>query len=111
MMPSFCQDSVKILRAPLVDERGTKVRNWTNATEHTIYPCSVQPASTSAYLADRENLHIKMTLYAESNADIKKFDRVVFNDETFEIDGAPYIWKSPSGATSHKICSLISTDG
>ena len=42
-LPSFCRETVTVLRAPLVDQRGTKVRDWSQATEHFVTGSSRPP--------------------------------------------------------------------
>ena len=102
MLPSWCNDSVMVLRAPLVDSRGTKVRDWSQAASHVIGGCSFQPAGTSTDFTDvRQAVTFDATLYAPPGSDIEQDDRIVFEGVTYAMDGAPSPWKSPTGRVSH----------
>ena len=102
MLPSFCRDSVTVKRAALVDSRGSKVLDWSNPTEIHLSRCSVQP-STSARDFDGRTIQVTedWTLYAPPGSDIQAGDRIEWNGVTFEIDGAPMPWQSPTGRVSH----------
>ena len=112
MLHSWCQDVVTVTRAPWKNTRGTKVRDWDNATEHTVCGCSVQPATTMRDFADRaEQVTDRWTLYAPPCADLATGDRITCNGQTYEIEGAPFKWKSPTGAVSHKHANLVKWSG
>ena len=112
MLPSFASETIVVRRAPLVDVRGTKVRDWANATEHEIAGVSVQPASTSREFGGRTtNVADGWTLYGPPGADIEAGDRIVYGGTTYEIDGAPYEWKSPTGRVSHVQAKLAEWRG
>lgn len=102
MLPSFCNDAVTVKRAALVDRRGSKVLDWDNAETHQLAGCSVQP-STSTRDFDGRTVQVteEWALYAPPNSDVKAGDRIEWNGSTFEIDGAPMPWASPSGRVSH----------
>lgn len=102
MLPSFCNDSVTVKRAALADSRGTKVLDWVHATSSTLNGCSVQPNTTSRDFDGRTvQVTEDWTLYAPPGSDVKAGDRIEWNGLTFEIDGAPMAWKSPTGRVSH----------
>ena len=111
MLPGFCRDTVSRLRAPFITERGVSVRDWTHAVSKDIGGCSIQPASTSGDYDAREQATDRMTLYAPEGSDIVKGDRIVFNGDTYLIDGAPYTWNSPTGAVSHMVVPLERWEG
>lgn len=46
MLPSWCQDTVTVLRAPVVVRNGREHRDWTQAESHDLTGCSLQPSST-----------------------------------------------------------------
>ena len=100
-LPSWASDSVKIVRPAETTSRGSTIYDWTKATETTVTGCSVQPASTSLSLDGRVlGITDGWTAYLPPGTDVKDGDRVKFNNETFEIDGAPRVWTSPTGAVS-----------
>lgn len=102
MLPSFCRDTVTVKRAALVDSRGTKQLDWSDPTTKTIAGCSVQP-NTSTRDFDGRLIQITedWTLYAPPGSDIQSGDRIEWNGLTFEINGAPMPWQSPTGRVSH----------
>ena len=112
MLPGFCRDAVTVVRAPLKDSRGTKVRDWANAVPHEIEGCSVQPSGTDADYSDaRQPLRHRMTLYAPPGADIEAHDRIAFDGQSYEIDGIPMPYRSPTGRVSHVVCDLVAWEG
>ena len=108
MLPRWCSDAVTVRRAPYKEQRGTRVRDWENATEHTVEGCSVQPASTSTQWTDpRQALTVRAVLYAPPGADIVEGDRIDFAGASYALDGAPLEWRSPTGAVSHVQAQLV----
>lgn len=106
-LPSFCRETVTVLRAPLVDQRGTKVRDWSQAVEHYVTGCSVQFASTMTNRGEpREAVSDTATLFAPPGADIKAGDRLSTSMGEFAVEGHPMPRVSPTGAVSHVECSL-----
>ena len=111
-LPSFASETVTVLRAPLVDSRGTKERDWANAESHEVAGCNVQPSSTSTGRTDpRESVSFDAVLYAPEGADIKPADRVSCSLGTFSVDGEPQDWESPTGALSHLEANLSKWEG
>lgn len=102
MLPSFCRDVVTVIRAPLVDRRGTQVRDWANATSIEIGGCSVQPSQSTRDFDGRTlSVSEEWALYAPPGADIRAGDRVSWRGVDYEINGAPMPWESPTGRISH----------
>lgn len=111
-LPSFCRETVRVLRAPLVDRRGTKVRDWAAAEEREIAGCSVQFGSTSTDRGEpREALSSSATLYAPPGADVEAGDRVSCAFGEFWVEGRPMPRVSPTGAASHVECALSRWEG
>ena len=48
MLPSWCQDTVTVLRAQQRTVGTRTERDWANAQSHVIKGCSVQPSGTSS---------------------------------------------------------------
>lgn len=117
MLHSWCTQTVTVIRAPLVTERGASVRDWDNATEHTIAGCSVQPSDSSRDFARREEQSsFGFHAFLPPNADIQAGDRVrcdvgVGGEITFEIDGVPYSRYSPTGRVDSTQVDLRVWDG
>ena len=102
MLPSFCRDTVTRKRAQQVDNRGTITLDWSNPQTLPIAGCSVQP-NTSTRDFDGRTIQVteEWTLYAPFGSDIAAGDRIEWNGITFEINGAPMPWQSPTGRVSH----------
>lgn len=101
MLPSWCDETITVKRPALVDSRGTKVKDWTNATTRTVAGCSVQAGETSMDLDGRTETTLGGAVYAPPGADIKAGDRIIAAAGTFEVSGEPMPWKSPTGRVSH----------
>ena len=112
MLPSFCNDTITRKRGDLVDKRGTKIIDWSDPDELEISGCSVQPSTTSRDL-DGRTIQVTegWTLYAPPDSDLKAGDRIAWEGLTFEIDGAPMPWKSPTGRVSHIAAKLAEWSG
>lgn len=112
MLPSFCKDSITRIRPTLTDKRGTTVFDWDNPDTLTIGGCSVQPNATTRDFDGRTiQVTEEWTLYAPPNSDIKAGDRVSWRGNTFEINGAPMPWESPTGRISHIYARLAEWSG
>lgn len=119
---SFMTDSVTIIRAPLRVKNGMDYRVWTteaiSTTESiapitkTIYNVQVTAQATSRDF-DGRTLQIsdRRTLRAKFDADIQPGDRVIYNGDTYEIDGDVYHTKSPTGRVSSTRCTLVRWEG
>lgn len=112
MLPSFCRDTVTVWRAPVIEERGTTVRDWANAAPHTVAGCSFQPASTAGTWGElRNGAETRATLWLQPGADIEFGDKVEFQGNVYALDGEPLEWRSPSGVVTHLTCNLVDWRG
>ena len=66
-LPSFCRETVTVLRAPLVDQRGTKVRDWSAAESHRVPGCSVQFASTTTDRGEPREAVVALSMLQQGN--------------------------------------------
>ena len=111
-LPSFCREAVTVMRAPLIDQRGTKVRDWLKAEIHRVSGCSVQLESTASGRGDpREAVSDTATLFAPCGADIEAGDRIASSMGEFAVEGRPMPRVSPTGAVSHVECRLAWWEG
>ena len=101
MLPRFARQTAEIQRAPLVDKRGTLVRDWKHATKHTASRCLVQPLSTQLALERREGVEIDATGYFQPGTDIQADDRVIFDGQSYVVSGEPLKVVSPTGRLNH----------
>lgn len=108
MLPTFARESVLIERAPLVDSRGTKVRDWAHAVSHEVGGCNLQPVSSSVtWLDPAQAVTVRARLFVPPGSDIQAGDRVTVRGAQYAIDGEPHAWESPTGAVDHIECALI----
>lgn len=94
MLPSFANQTITVIRPKYKDVRGSLVPDWENTEEpFDIHGCSVQPASTSLS-QDGRILGISdgWTAYLPEGSDVKAGDHIVFDGNTYEINGEPRIW-------------------
>lgn len=103
MLPSWCQDAVTVLRAPVVVRNGREHRDWTQAEPHDLTGCSLQPSSTETGFdgARRDASASAARLLCPPGSDIREHDRVVAASRTWEVDGVPLGVSSPTGRASN----------
>lgn len=109
---SFFKDTVTRLRAPLGSKNGMETRDWSNATSLQINRVQVVAQSTSRDFDGRVlNVSDRYTLRAGYDADIQAGDRIIWNGDTYEIDGEVFHTKSPTGRVSSTRCTLVKWSG
>lgn len=107
MLPSWANDTVKVIRPAIIESRGSPIPDWENVAETTITGCSVQPAGTSLSQDGRVlGVMDGLTAYLPPDADVQPGDRIEFNGQTYTIDGDPRRWKSATGRVSHILLNL-----
>ena len=112
MALSFMKDSVTVKRASAVNKNGMESRDWKNATSHTLSNVQVTPQATSRDFEGRvTQVSDRRTLRADYEADIQAGDRVVWNGDTYEVDGEVFHTKSPTGRISTTRCTLVRFKG
>ena len=105
---SFMNDSVTRYRAPITKYNGQDKYDWTNAVAKTITNVQVVAQSTARVFEDRTlNISERYTLRAKYDADIEAGDRIVWNGNTYEIEGEVFHTKSPTGRVSSTRCTLV----
>ena len=93
MLPSFCKQSIVVVRPGSKQSRGSTIPDWSTATRKTINGCSVQPASTSLSQDGRVlGITEGWTAYLPEGSDVKAGDRIEFGGETYAINGEPKVW-------------------
>lgn len=106
MLPSFCRETVMVVRPGVRQARGTTMPDWTKSQRHEIAGCSVQTSTTSMDMDGREQTSLAGALYAPPFADVRAGDRIEWTDpmgveHKFIVDGEPMPWASPTGRVSH----------
>lgn len=109
---SFFRDSVTVMRAPIIKRNGAEKRDWSNHTTHVINGVQVVPQSTARDFDDRTTQATeRRTLRAGFNADLESGDRIIWKDDTYEIDGEVFKTPSPTGRISSTRCTLVRWEG
>ena len=112
MLPAFCTDTVTITRPAYVDERGTLVPDWSNASTHEIAGVTVQPASTTESTGEpRYNAQLSATAWLPPGSDIRKGDKLTWRGIEFAVYGIAMPWVSATGALDHIVAQLRDYDG
>ena len=108
MLPSFASTTVTISRAPYKDSRGTKIRDWANATQTQVAGCILQPVQgETAWTDPTQAVTIRARLWLPPSADVEPDDRVEVGGSQYAISGAPMAWRSPTGAIDHIEAALV----
>lgn len=109
---SFMKESVTVIRANMITKNGAEIRDWKNATEHTVDNVQITAQATERDFEGR-SLQTKdgRTLRAKYDADIMPGDHVEWNGAIYEVDGEVFHTKSPTGRISTTRCSLIRWEG
>lgn len=86
-LPSFATQTVTVLRAPMADDHGDDVPDWSQSpTQFTITGACVAPPRVRHAL----NVHdvtTELMIYAPADADLLDTDRIIFNGITYAIRG------------------------
>lgn len=99
---SWWNQSVTRLRPGTKTERGSEVPDWNNPDSKVVNGCSVQPAATSLSQDGRVlGILDGLTVYMPPTADVRSGDRIVYDGNTYTINGEIRNWPSPTGAVAH----------
>ena len=113
MLPTFCSQEVTRIRPGTRELRGSTLPDWSEdkVTTVTIKGCSVQPASTSLSQDGRVlGISEGWTAYLPEGSDVQAGDRIVFDGDTYEINGEPKKWTG-AFTRSHIQLNLIRWGG
>lgn len=112
MLPSFANQSITVVRPGTKEERGSIVPDWEHTEEpFTISGCSIQPASTSLSQDGRVlGIAEGWTAYLPEGSDVQAGDHIIFDGNTYEINGEPKTWTGPT-RTSHVQLNLVRWEG
>lgn len=86
-------DQVTRLRAGLTEgPYGNETRDWDNATSAT-YSAEVQPVSSTEDIVNQQQTITRWRLFLPASADLEATDRIVWDGDTYEVDGDVERWK------------------
>lgn len=91
------------LRAPAVSDgrHGGLARDWAAATATDITGVSVQPFATGETTLDQAYIRDRLRVFDSSGTDYEPTDRIVYEGDTYEVDGDPQPWTDLAGRASH----------
>ena len=95
MLPSFASQTVTRIRPGTKESRGSTIPDWSEdkVTTLTITGCSVQPASTGLSQDGRVlGISEGLTAYLPEGSDVKAGDHILYDGNTYEINGEPKVW-------------------
>lgn len=111
-MISFADDTVEVITPSQVDDRGTLVMDYDRPESVVeVKGCSVQPGASAEDIAARSHVTIRHTAFLPADAPVAYLDAIKFEGVRYSIDGAPVLWKSPTGQVSNKVVYLIDWKG
>lgn len=112
MLPSWCSQTLTIVKPGTTTSRGSTIYDWEHPVSSTnIAGCSVQPASAGLSQDGRVlGIHDGWTAYIPEGTDVKAGDHIEFEGETYAINGEPRKWTGPS-RTSHIQLNLVRWEG
>lgn len=95
MLPSFCTQEITRIRPGTRELRGSTIPDWSEdkITKLVIKGCSIQPAATSLSQDGRVlGISESLTAYLPEGSDVLAGDRILFDGQTYEINGEPKKW-------------------
>lgn len=103
MLPSWCMQTITVVRPGVKTLRGSTVPDWENPiSSKDVTGCSIQPASTSLSQDGRVlGIEDGMTAYVPNGTDVAAGDHILYGGNTYEIMGEPRVWFSATGARDH----------
>lgn len=110
-MLSFMTETVTRVRPVMAEDSRHNLIPSTKGEELLISGCSVQPGATAEDIAMRDTVTIRLTVYAPFGADVRADDLIIWRGRTYQVNGHPEQWSSPSGAVSHVKFSLVDWEG
>lgn len=107
MLPSWANDTITRIRPGKRVIRGSEIFDWSAPDTLEIGGCSVQPAGTALSQDGRiQGITDGYTCYMPPGSDVITGDRIIYNGNTYTINGEPRPWNSPTGRASNIILNL-----
>lgn len=111
-MLSFATQVLIRERAQMVSDHGATSPDWSLPTSDLTIPgWSVQPGASDEDRANRDGVLIQWTAYGPAGADVLPGDHVRFNGVSYDVDGEPARWQSPTGSISNTVLFLKRWEG
>ena len=101
-------DTIIVQNAELVKDPRDNAwyRDWDNATETEVEGCNIQPTRLSDKLRDEDDHEREFHLtyfrgFAPLDAPLDYTSRVLFEGETYDVQGKPTPWRRLNGQAHH----------
>ena len=107
-LPTFATQTVTVIRPGSTTDHGVAVFDWTDAPEHDIDGCTVQPVAGAVNRVGRDEVASRALLVAPSGADIQVSDRVRVGGTTFDIEDLRVF---ETGVLDHVEANLVKVEG
>ncbi|MDR1447683.1 MAG: hypothetical protein LBI63_01785 [Candidatus Ancillula sp.] len=111
MLPKFCNDTIKILRPSLIDERGKLVPDYENTLEIEVTGCFVDTTTSSVDNQGRMQTQVNTTLYAPVDTVFNVFDKVKFGEDTYTLNSDSIKKHGATNRLDHTQVNLIIQEG
>lgn len=100
---SFFNETIIVVKPAVTEKNGKPQLDWDNANRVKVRRCHVQPSTTDRdYDGRLVSVSDELTVYAPISADIESRDRIIYEGDTYQINGEPMKWKSPTGRVSQQ---------
>lgn len=86
-LPSFASQTITVLRAPLVDDHGDMVPDWSQPPTEIVVTDVVLAPPRSRSVQNVHEVTTEVMLFAPIDTDIHDTDRVRYNGLTYAIRG------------------------
>ncbi|QOP64245.1 head-to-tail stopper [Microbacterium phage Quenya] len=104
MLPSFMTRPIVRKRFPLVDDHGSKVRDYAAEPEEATFYGSVQPGTGTEDQMNRDGAEVVKTIWAQPGSDVHHDDMVSLPDGDYQVNGEPEVWDT--GVLDHVVVRL-----
>jgi hypothetical protein len=118
---SFKNQTITVIRASRIEERGDEILNWDAASEWDIDGCRLQPMATEEVQftgsvaseggTARSAIVTRWKVFGPVGADIAPLDRARYVDDVYDVEGQIGRWPSPSEALAHTEFVLRRVEG
>ncbi|MGZ0147143.1 hypothetical protein ACXJJ3_08735 [Kribbella sp. WER1] len=78
--------------------------DWDNAETTAVIGCSVQPTPAPLDTVDRDAWQTRWTVWAPIATDVQATDRVLWDGDTYDVDGEVQRWQF--GSLAHAVINL-----
>lgn len=105
--------TVTRLRAETVsDGYNSDERDWDNAAREGLEDVALQPLQGSEFNEGRDAITTRWTLFLQPWHDLRSTDRIVYNGNTYEVDGSVPEWEDGTNFDlGYKYCYLKMVQG